>query len=395
MTAVLDERSERSDVDESARAVVDPGRLWQAARLPVAIAVVVIVVGTVLALLRGGVRGGLLDPEAARPPGGQALAVLLRQRDVDVRRAPAPTAAPDVTTFVPVPALLADDVDVDLLVPSRDRDVVVVAPGEELLSRLRAAAPGLGVAVTGGAEPEDRRPRCALRAARAAGVARTGGEAYSVDDGVECYPGGGGAAVVSVPHDGGRLVVVGAPDLFTNDALDEEGNAALALGLLSERSRLDWVYPRSGERAVSDERRSLVELLPDTVVLAAIQLVLAAVWLALWRARRLGPVVPEALPAVVRAAEAVEGRASLYRSARAHDRAAESLRAASRRRLALVLGLGVAPSREAVVAAVASRSGRDAARVDEVLYGRRAIDDASLVQLARDLDRLDSEVRSL
>ena len=53
------------------------------------------------------------------------------------------------------------------------------------------------------------------------------------------------------------------------------------------------------------------------------------VLLALWQARRLGPVVAERLPVVVRAAETVEGRGRLYRARRARDRAAAALRAAS------------------------------------------------------------------
>ena len=51
--------------------------------------------------------------------------------------------------------------------------------------------------------------------------------------------------------------------------------------------------------------------------------------LALWRARRLGPVVAEPLPVVVRAAETVEGRARLYRRGGARGQAA---RGAARRR---------------------------------------------------------------
>ncbi len=64
-----------------------------------------------------------------------------------------------------------------------------------------------------------------------------------------------------------------------------------------------------------------------------LQLAVAVVLLALWRARRLGPVVPESLPVVVRAAEATEGRGRMYRRAGARDRAAGRLRAATRTRI--------------------------------------------------------------
>lgn len=387
-----------TEVTRSALPTVSPQRAWQAARLPVAVGALVIVVGTILALLHGGVRGGLLDPEAARPPGAQALATLLRDRGVDVRRVVKPQRTSGATTFVPIAALLPSDVEADDLLPTADRDVVIVAPGEDLLELLRERS-GLDLRVVGEADVADRRPRCLLPAARTAGVALTGGQLYratSAADTDRCYPAGGRASLVAVEWAGGHLVLVGAPDLFENAHLDEEGNAALALSLLSRRDVVEWVYPRADERpAVNAEPTSVIDLLPDRLVLAAVQLGLACCWLGLWRARRLGPVVPESLPVVVRAAESVEGRAGLYRAGRAHARAASALQDSARRRLAHLLGLGVAPDRSALVAAVAARARRAQPDVDDLLYGRTTADDAALVRLAHDLDTLDSEVRTL
>ena len=70
------------------------------------------------------------------------------------------------------------------------------------------------------------------------------------------------------------------------------------------------------------------------------QLCLAVVLLALWKGRRIGPLVAEELPVVVRASETVEGRGRLYRSRRARDRAADALRTATLQRLLPRLGLG-------------------------------------------------------
>jgi len=112
------------------------------------------------------------------------------------------------------------------------------------------------------------------------------------------------------------------------------------------------------------------------------------------RGRRLGPPVVEPLPVVVRAAEAVEGRSRLYRRAQARDRAAEALRSGALARLVPRLGIdrarGAEPPPEAIVAAVASRSGRPEAAVHAVLFGPPPSDDAGLVALA---DSLDSIVR--
>lgn len=380
----------------SSQPAITPARAWQAARLPVILTLVIVVVGSVIAVGRGGARGGLLDPQASRVAGGQALARLLEDRGVEVTRVPSPTDSRDVTTFIPVPELLAEDVDPELLVPRSGRDVVIIGAGDDLLALLRQTDPGLDVRAVGDVDVDERRPACALPLAVAAGTALTGGIVYRAPDGEGCYASRGRASVVDIATGGGRLRLVGAPDLFINDRLDEEGNAALALGLLSTQPSVEWVYPRASERpGLEGEPRALLDLLPDVVVLAAVQLAIAAAWVGLWRARRLGPVVVEPLPVIVRAAESVEGRAGLYRAGRARERAADALQTAQRRRLALALGLGVRPEPAALVAAIAARTTRDASAVETLLYGQTFSDDAALVRLAHDLDTLDGEVRTL
>jgi hypothetical protein len=138
--------------------------------------------------------------------------------------------------------------------------------------------------------------------------------------------------------------------------------------------------------------RSLNDLVSPSLKLAALELLVALAVLALWRARALGPVVPEPLPVVVRAAEAVEGRSRLYRAAKARGSAADALRAGARDRLARRLGLGPDATRAAVVDAAVARIGRDPVGVDALLYGAAPSDDAALVRLADDLDILIREV---
>ena len=180
---------------------------------------------------------------------------------------------------------------------------------------------------------------------------------------------------------------------LTNDRLDERGNAALALGLLGERpGGVLWLVPRPG-RPVQDET-SLTDLLPDGLLLGAVQLLVALAVLALWRARRLGRVVTEPLPVVVRAAEAVEGRSRLYRAAGARGPAAEALRAATAERLARRLGAPAGVDPAGLVALVVDRTGDDPAVVQALLYGGAPADDAALVRLADDLHALETALQS-
>ena len=75
---------------------------------------------------------------------------------------------------------------------------------------------------------------------------------------------------------------------------------------------------------------SIWALFPPWAQRAFWWLLVVGVLLALWRGRRLGPVVTEPLPVVVRSAEVVEGHGRLYRRAGARERAAELLRAGHR-----------------------------------------------------------------
>lgn len=133
----------------------------------------------------------------------------------------------------------------------------------------------------------------------------------------------------------GDTVVLGAPDILYNSRLDEHGNASLALQLLGSRPHLVWYLPSLSDASATDAGdQSFFDLLPSGWLWGTLQLFIAAGLAALWRARRLGPLVPERLPVAIRASETVEGRARLYRKANARDRAATALRSTTRTRLA-------------------------------------------------------------
>jgi hypothetical protein len=68
-------------------------------------------------------------------------------------------------------------------------------------------------------------------------------------------------------------------------------------------------------------------------------LIVLGLIVALWRGRRLGPVVVEPLPVVVRSAELVEGHGRLYERGRAGAEVAAALREGARTRLAARFGL--------------------------------------------------------
>ncbi len=391
----------------AAGAAIEPGRtaagprageVWRVARTPVALAAMLIVLATLLAIARSGGRRGELDPAAVDPAGSRALATLLRDRGVEVERVRTvadAVARADVgtTVFVPLPERLRPG-SVGELARREGGDLVLVDPDSATLAALAG-----GVRRAGSVEVAPREPACDLPAAAAAGSAELGGRAYVVRDpsARQCYAAGGRPTLVSGTTPRGKVTVLGTAEPFTNEAVDDDGNAALGLGLLGSQPRLVWLLPAAGQppAAAAGDSPGLVDLLPDRLLLALGQLALAVVLFALWRARRLGPVVAEPLPVVVRSAESVEGRARLYRAAGARSQAAKALRTGSRTRLGDLLGRVPEESAAALAAEVAQRTGRSAGTVGTLLYGadRDVADDAALVRLAHELDALEREVR--
>ncbi|SFB79190.1 DUF4350 domain-containing protein [Streptomyces aidingensis] len=394
------------------------GDLFRRARGPLAGIAVVLLAGLVLGLLRGG-DGGRLDPRSPTPGGTRAVARLLAGHGVDTTvvtttAEAAAAAGPDTTLVVAVPELLAESQWDTLYGAAAGSGVrtVLLGPTPPALDRF---APG--VQIDGYAEPGERDPGCTDPAATRAGSARLGGWTYLSGPGAAaaadrltgCYRADGLPSLVTLtgltaPEEGGpddETVLLGTPDPLQNEHLDDLGNASLAMQLLGARPHLVWYLPSPDDVPVGPDgereelpflgSEGLLDLLPAGWRWAALQLGIAAALAALWRMRRLGPAVTEPLPVVVRAAETTEGRARLYHRAGARDRAAEALRDATRHRIAPLLGVTTAGSRDATAlpAAVAARTGASAAAVHHLLYGPAPADDPALVRLADELDALE------
>ncbi|WP_030594833.1 DUF4350 domain-containing protein [Streptomyces anulatus] len=400
-----------------------PGQVWTRTRGILAAVLILVVAGITFAAVRSGTNYGQLDPRSADPKGSRAVAELLKARGISVTVATTlaeATAAtgPETTLLVAGPNLLtrSQQLSLDEATSSASAGrTLLIAPGPGATARL---APGVR------AEPHHPvsvlAPSCELPTARRAGTADLGGIRYTTQapGAVACYPSAGLPSLVVLPTGtSGDTVILGSPDFLHNERLDHQGNASLALQLLGSRPHLVWYLPsftdpsataddeasgdgneeraEDGARDEAADESSFLDLVPSGWLWGTLQLTLAAVLAAVWRARRLGPLVTEQLPVAIRASESAEGRSLLYRKANARDRAADALRAATRTRIAPLTGV---PARDAhtpdvLLTAVSARiTAPD--DLSSLLFGTAPTTDAALVLLADQLDALEREVRT-
>jgi hypothetical protein len=324
-----------------------------------------------------------LDPDSAAPSGLLGVVRLLEGLGVTVDQGTRPPDDPTTRVFVPR----------DLLGPGRrDAFLAWVAEGGTLIVS-DAASPlhdldALGSAIGDLLGASSRAPDCDLPAlAAVTAVEHAGWERLAVPSGATgCFPLGDGTAwLVVESHGAGTLVVVASAAPFVNQALDRADNAVLAAALLGPATgdRLR-IVPRppvgSGERPVGEV---LLELLPAGSGPFAALTLLAVLALVVWRGRRLGQPVVEALPPVLPSAELARSLADLLQRRGAPEEAAARLRRAARRDAAGLVGLPPSTPPPLLVDRVVARTGRPRWEVARALLDEPVPDDAALVGVAR------------
>ena len=347
---------------------------------------------------------GLLDPQGVGASGAQALArvleaegthvVIVRDRSAALRE----LGRVEATLVLGDTSSLSDDSLLEL----------VAAASEAVLLQVSSRVPELlieGAAAAGFHAGEAIPARCELPAARTAGAVVPGRmiellPEAAAEGAIGCYPGDGAfglvhaASVVGTP-----VTLIDAGALFSNAHITEEGNAALALGLLGAAPAaagaptLVWYVPAAADGDAGEEPATLGELTPKWVTPAIVLLLCAGIAAGIWRGRRFGPLVAERLPVTVRAAETTEGRARLYARGRDAVHAADQLRIGALERLARALGLGPAAAAHEIADAAAARIGADPGVIRGILLTELPASDAQLVALSDRLSELETAVR--
>ncbi len=358
------------------------------ARFWIGIGVVIAIVVLISTVVNGATRtaGAAFSPTNASPTGSKAIAEVLRQQGVDVRvsttlaDATKGLASGDATLF------LVDDNEYlgkqQLAALSAEAGrMVILAP---TTAQLAAIAPSVreGATVGNRVLRYSATTGCDIPAARRAGAITGTGVGYRSSDTAAstCFSTGKNSFSV-IATGAGTVTVVGAMSAFDNEHVGDRGNAALALGLLGQSRRLVWYLPTIGDSAL-DTAPTIGQLTPLWVSPVIVLLLLTVLVAAVWRGRRMGPLVVENLPVVVRASETMEGRARLYQRSSARLRALDSLRIGAVARLATLSGLPRLAGVDEVIAAVATITGQDPGGIRLLLLDAEPASDRDLVRLS-------------
>ena len=371
-----------------------PRRWWQSRPLRWLTAIVLVlalVAATVLVLLAAAGAQQSDDPRSSQATGSAALAQLLQDEGVRVRTTDQVTEAArdtdQTTTLVVANADRLSAADGQRLLTAPHARLVLLRPNT---TALRAFA--LDVTATSPTAGTFD-PGCPNEAAQRAGSVLLDDmrASYQPASGVElaCYPTSAGFAQVRVRSQGTLVDLVAGG--FANDTMAAAGNAAFATSLLGSQPKVLWLM--APQQAAASEGGAAPTLLPGWWQLALVQAFVAVTVLAVWRGRRLGPILVEPLPVSVRASETVEGHGRLYQRIGARDRAAAGLRGRCRARLGRTFGHADDVEQLAVV--VAGRTGQDVRSVQHLLDGPPPETDDDLLNLAMSLDQLEQEASRL
>lgn len=382
----------------------------RASRFWILLLVLVLAVALMATFTRSGGDGASLSPKNPAPGGAQAVAEVLREQGVAIH----PTnhlddtirelkqAGPSATLFFSDPNGWLQEAQLKRL-DQAGGHTVLAAPSFETL---QVFAPGIRsagrVSAPDGGSSLDA--RCEVPAAIAAGTISAGGLSYR--GGSVCFPrpdsaesGSPGSPATSTDQAGSLAVsadntvnVLGYPQLLSNGEILEHGNAALALHLLGQNRDLIWYQPTIDDLASGNQPQDPSALLPPWVPALALWLLVVGLLAAYWRGRRMGPLVAEPLPVVVRSTETADGRARLYQDSQSISRAAQNLRSAAMVRIAAHLRLGTNADTVAVVAAVVRVTGQPVPEVDRLLRSFSPANESELVHWAQELDALEKEV---
>lgn len=372
-------------------------RRHRSARIWIVVGLILITAILATALLTRPSAAAVLDPRSAAPEGSAALAQVLAAR------------GEPVGTVTTLSGVLAADQAHTVVV--RNDAILTTQAAERLTTSVREHEQRLVVLGVAGPLLQDRwepstattdpvlAADCTLPAAAAAQTASfpllvQPVATRGVDDWEHvCFSQGPAAGLLAQ----GQTFLMSDGSALSNAELAEVGNAALGVNLLSAagadsptgQERIVWYLPTATDPALATSgSATLSEVLPTWLPATLMMTLIGVVVLALWRGRRLGPLLTEDLPVLVQSYETQVGRANLMQRNQDRNGAAEALRMQSREQLQRTTGRRHPETDASVLASTAAAVGLTTSDVATALQSGPVSTDAELLRLARNLQRI-------
>lgn len=360
------------------------------ARLIAGLVLLVVAVSAVTLLLTRK-SGTPLDPANPGDNGSEAVASVLADQGVRVHPLERPAAlasahpGADAAILVPRPReISADRLRALLRAHTGAARVILIAPTS---TQLAAVFPGSHI--TGGTPTTAT--SCSLSWAHDLRFPQSSRwYAGLPPEAANCFGEPGNAPVFELPAgpEHPNVLVLGSANPLFNDTVTDADNAAIALRALGQNNQLYW-YSGGFDPLAEPESVAPRWVKPAVWLLGASVLLLM-----FWRGRRLGKLVTEPLPVVVRANETTLARGQLYRKSRDSAAMARTLRAGTRGRLTTTLGLAPRTPPDRLVEEVARITGRRTEEVAGLLLDRGGDPGPrALPEFARELTALERQAR--
>jgi hypothetical protein len=350
---------------------------------------VVLLLGAAV-LGRTGGTGLPFDPDSTEDLGTRALVLLAEETGARVDTGVAvPSAEHDVA--VVFRDAVADIDALDAWVEDGGT-LVVAAPASELHPFTPA-----GEAFSGFFDTTLAPGACAIDALeQVESIDSGGGVVFARRSGADgCFGTLDGFFVLATDRGDGTVVALGGPGPLVNRSIDEADNAVLAAALLAPSPGTSVAFIRPPLVGEGGEVLSPADLIGDNVRQALVQLVVAFVLYALWRARRLGRPRREARPVELAASDLVVAVGNLLHQADRRDQAAAVVADDLRRALAGRLGLGADARPEQVAEIAAARTGLSRDRLLAALDPSPLSGADDLVALAQATESIRQEVSNV
>ncbi|QPK94628.1 hypothetical protein HCQ94_02710 [Actinomyces sp. zg-332] len=201
-------------------------------------------------------------------------------------------------------------------------------------------------------------------------------------------------ALIQKKNANNTLTYISDGSIFTNGQITKEGNAALALNILNKYKTVYWYLPYLEDFSSPEEKQTGVNaLLPPGTYQLVILLAIATLFYLSGKSIRLGKVVEEDLPVIVKHEDIIFSKANLYRKSNDQEYTANILRRYYKKKLSKLLIINERSSLEEFTNALAKKTGSSITDLEKIFFTQPIRSNEELNILSLNLESIEKRVK--